>query len=91
MAASGMGKTHLMQAIGHDVKRRQPHASITYISGEKFTNEMINSVRYDKMTGFRDKYRNTDVLLLSTTSSSSPARSGRRKSSSTRSTLCTRA
>jgi chromosomal replication initiator protein len=61
---SGMGKTHLMQAIGHDVKRRQPHASITYISGEKFTNEMINSVRYDKMTTFRDKYRNTDVLLV---------------------------
>jgi chromosomal replication initiator protein len=61
---SGMGKTHLMQAIGHDVKRRQPHASITYISGEKFTNEMINSVRYDKMTTFRDKYRTTDVLLV---------------------------
>ncbi len=61
---SGMGKTHLMQAIGHDVKRRQSHASITYISGEKFTNEMISSVRYDKMTTFRDKYRNTDVLLV---------------------------
>jgi chromosomal replication initiator protein len=61
---SGMGKTHLMQAIGHDVKRRQPHASISYLSGEKFTNEMINSVRYDKMTTFRDKYRNTDVLLV---------------------------
>jgi chromosomal replication initiator protein len=61
---SGMGKTHLMQAIGHDVKRRQPHASISYISGEKFTNEMINSVRYDKMTTFRDKYRTTDVLLV---------------------------
>ena len=39
----GMGKTHLMHAIGHDVKRRQPHASISYVSGEKFTNEMINS------------------------------------------------
>ncbi|WP_263373535.1 chromosomal replication initiator protein DnaA [Granulicella aggregans] len=61
---SGMGKTHLMQAIGHDVKRRQPHASISYLSGEKFTNEMINSVRYDKMTTFRDKYRTTDVLLI---------------------------
>src|SRR6201985_1782073 len=60
----GMGKTHLMHAIGHDVKRRQPHASISYISGEKFTNEMINSVRYDKMTGFRDKYRFVDVLLI---------------------------
>jgi chromosomal replication initiator protein len=61
---SGMGKTHLMQAVGHDVKRRQPHASISYVSGEKFTNEMINSVRYDKMTSFRDKYRNVDVLLI---------------------------
>src|SRR5277367_2875092 len=60
----GMGKTHLMHAIGHDVKRRQPHASICYVSGEKFTNEMINSVRYDKMTTFRDKFRNVDVLLI---------------------------
>ena len=60
----GMGKTHLMQAIGHDVKRRQPHASISYVSGEKFTNEMINSVRYDKMTGFRDRFRTVDVLLI---------------------------
>jgi len=59
-----MGKTHLMHAIGHDVKRRQPHASICYVSGEKFTNEMINSVRYDKMTSFRDKFRNVDVLLI---------------------------
>ncbi len=60
----GMGKTHLMHAIGHDVKRRQPHASISYVSGEKFTNEMINSVRYDKMTTFRDRFRNVDVLLI---------------------------
>ena len=60
----GMGKTHLMHAIGHEVKRRQPHASICYVSGEKFTNEMINSVRYDKMTSFRDKFRNVDVLLI---------------------------
>jgi chromosomal replication initiator protein len=60
----GMGKTHLMHAIGHLVKHRMPHAGITYVSGEKFTNEMINSVRYDKMTGFRDRYRNTDVLLI---------------------------
>ena len=60
----GMGKTHLMQAIGHHVKARQPHAAISYVSGEKFTNEMINSVRYDKMTSFRDKYRHVDVLLI---------------------------
>jgi chromosomal replication initiator protein len=60
----GMGKTHLMQAIGHEVKRRQPLASICYISSEKFTNEMINSLRYDKMGSFRDKFRNVDVLLV---------------------------
>jgi chromosomal replication initiator protein len=60
----GMGKTHLMQAIGHEVKRRQPHASICYASSEKFTNEMINSLRYDRMTSFRDKFRNVDVLLI---------------------------
>jgi len=60
----GMGKTHLLHAIGHDVKRRQPQSSICYVSGEKFTNEMINSVRYDKMTSFRDKFRNVDVLLI---------------------------
>ncbi|MCI0349042.1 MAG: chromosomal replication initiator protein DnaA [Acidobacteriales bacterium] len=60
----GMGKTHLMQAIGHEVKRRQPEAAICYLSSEKFTNEMINSLRYDKMTSFRDKFRNVDVLLV---------------------------
>jgi chromosomal replication initiator protein len=54
----------LMQAIGHEVKRRQPQASICYISSEKFTNEMINSLRYDKMISFRDKFRNVDVLLI---------------------------
>src|SRR5882757_9984415 len=60
----GMGKTHLMQAIGHEVKKHMPHASICYLSTEKFTNEMINSLRYDKMTSFRDKFRNVDVLLI---------------------------
>jgi chromosomal replication initiator protein len=60
----GMGKTHLMHAVGHHVKLRTPHAAISYISGEKFTNEMINSVRYDKMTTFRDKFRTVDILLI---------------------------
>jgi chromosomal replication initiator protein len=60
----GLGKTHLMQAIGHQVKLRMPHAAISYVTGEKFTNEMINSVRYDKMTSFRDRYRGVDVLLI---------------------------
>jgi chromosomal replication initiator protein len=60
----GMGKTHLMQAIGHEVKRRTPQAAICYVSSEKFTNEMINSLRYDKMISFRDKFRTMDVLLI---------------------------
>lgn len=49
----GMGKTHLMQAIGHEIKMRSPQSAICYVSSEKFTNEMINSLRYDKMTSFR--------------------------------------
>ena len=53
-----------MHAIGHEVKRHQPQASICYVSSEKFTNEMINSLRYDRMSSFRDKYRSVDVLLI---------------------------
>jgi chromosomal replication initiator protein len=60
----GMGKTHLMHAIGHEVKRRQPMASICYVSAEKFTNEMITSLRNDRMTSFRDRFRSVDVLLI---------------------------
>ncbi|HXY10221.1 MAG TPA: chromosomal replication initiator protein DnaA [Terriglobales bacterium] len=60
----GMGKTHLMQAIGHEISKRQPQAAICYVSSDKFTNDMINSLRYDKMTSFRDKFRNMDVLLI---------------------------
>ena len=60
----GMGKTHLMQAIGHEIKKRQPGLSICYVSSERFTNDMINALRYSKMTGFRDRYRTMDVLLV---------------------------
>ncbi len=60
----GMGKTHLMQAIGHEIKKQQPEKSICYVSSERFTNDMINALRYSKMTGFRDKYRTMDVLLM---------------------------
>ncbi len=62
----GLGKTHLMHAIGHEVKRRQPGAAIRYVTGEAFTNEMISCVRnqHDGMTGFRDRYRSMDVLLI---------------------------
>ena len=60
----GMGKTHLMQAIGHEIKKRQPNKSICYVSSERFTNDMINALRYSKMTSFRDRYRTMDVLLV---------------------------
>jgi len=60
----GMGKTHLMQAIGHEIKKRSPECSICYVSSERFTNDMINALRYSKMTSFRDKYRTMDVLLV---------------------------
>ena len=60
----GMGKTHLMQAIGHEIKRRQPSCNICYVTGEKFTNELITSIRNDRMTSFRDRFRTVDVLLI---------------------------
>src|ERR1700756_5327490 len=60
----GMGKTHLMQAIGHEIKKGKPELSICYGSSERFTNDMINALRYSKMTGFRDRYRTMDVLLM---------------------------
>jgi len=60
----GMGKTHLMQAIGHCIKRRNPALRLTYVSAEKFTNEVITSLRFDRMISFRERYRNVDVLLV---------------------------
>ena len=60
----GMGKTHLMQAIGHEVKKHEASMSICYVSTEKFTNEMINALRYNRMSNFREKYRTMDVLLI---------------------------
>jgi chromosomal replication initiator protein len=60
----GMGKTHLMQAIGHLIKKRNPAMRLTYISAEKFTNEVINSLRFDRMTSFRDRFRTVDILLV---------------------------
>jgi len=60
----GMGKTHLMQAVGHLIKHRSPAIRLTYISAEKFTNEVINSLRFDRMISFRDRFRTVDVLLV---------------------------
>jgi chromosomal replication initiator protein len=60
----GLGKTHLMQAIGHDLKRRNPVLRLTYISAEKFTNEVIASIRFERMAALRDRFRNMDVLMV---------------------------
>jgi chromosomal replication initiator protein len=60
----GMGKTHLMQAIGHLVKARNPSLRLTYISAEEFTNQVISSIRFDRMTTFRERFRCVDVLLV---------------------------
>lgn len=60
----GLGKTHLMHAIGHYVLDHNPSAKVVYLSSEKFTNEFINSIRDNKAGEFRDKYRKVDVLLI---------------------------
>ena len=60
----GLGKTHLMHACGHAIKQRNPHLRVSYLSSEHFMNELINSIRYDKTQGFREKYRSVDVLLI---------------------------
>lgn len=60
----GLGKTHLMHAIGHYVIEHNQNAKVVYLSSEKFTNEFINSIRDNKTGDFRNKYRNVDVLLI---------------------------
>ncbi len=60
----GLGKTHLLHAIGHFIRRRSPHMQISYISAEQFMNELVNSIRFDRTMHFREKYRNIDVLLM---------------------------
>ena len=60
----GLGKTHLMHAIAHYTLSQNPNAKVVYVSSEKFTNELINSIREYKNEEFRNKYRNIDVLLI---------------------------
>ena len=60
----GLGKTHLMHAIGHYVLRHDQSLKLTYISSERFMNEMINAVRFDRVLDFRERYRSVDVLLV---------------------------
>lgn len=60
----GLGKTHLMHAIGHYIQSQNPLSKVLYVSSEKFTNELINAIKDDKNEEFRYKYRNIDVLLI---------------------------
>ncbi len=60
----GLGKTHLMHAIGQRVRELNRHLRLSYISSERFMNELINAIRYDQTMTFREKYRSIDVLLI---------------------------
>ena len=60
----GLGKTHLMHAIGHQVIKNNPNSNVLYVTSEKFTNQLINAIKDNKNEQFRNKYRNIDVLLI---------------------------
>jgi chromosomal replication initiator protein len=60
----GLGKTHLMHAIGHYIHARNKQLNLVYISTDRFINEMINAIRFDRLPAFRAKYRSIDVLLV---------------------------
>lgn len=60
----GLGKTHLMHAIGHYILTHSPGLKLTYISAERFMNEVINAIRYDRILEFRERYRGVDILLV---------------------------
>ena len=61
---AGLGKTHLMHAIGHYILQQNPKTKVLYVSSEMFTNELIKAIREDKNVEFRNKYRSIDVLLI---------------------------
>ena len=61
---AGLGKTHLMHAIGHYILQQNPRSKVLYVSSEMFTNELIKAIREDKNVEFRNKYRSIDVLLI---------------------------
>ena len=60
----GLGKTHLMHAVGHYIVQQARSLKLTYVSSERFMNEMINALRYERILDFRERYRNVDVLLV---------------------------
>ena len=59
-----MGKTHLMQAIGHFARQKNSSKKVAYITCEEFTNQLINSIQRSKTLEFRNKFRNIDILLI---------------------------
>ena len=61
---AGLGKTHLIQAIGHQIREANPSTRVVYMSADSFVTELIASIRYDRMQSFRDRYRSVDALLL---------------------------
>jgi chromosomal replication initiator protein len=61
---AGLGKTHLIQAIGHQIREAKPSMRVVYMSADSFVTELIASIRYDRMQSFRDRYRSVDALLL---------------------------
>ena len=61
---AGLGKTHLIQAIGQQIKAEKPHMRIVYVSAEYFVTEVITSIRYDRMQQFRERYRSADAFIL---------------------------
>ena len=60
----GLGKTHLLHAIGQEILRSRPHLRVLYLAAEPFVNELINSIRFDRMPQFRERYRTIDVLMI---------------------------
>lgn len=60
----GLGKTHLLHAIGQEIVRSRPQLRVLYLAAEQFVNELINSIRFDRMPAFRERYRTIDVLMI---------------------------
>jgi chromosomal replication initiator protein len=61
---AGLGKTHLIQALGQQLRMNNPTAKVVYVSGDAMVTEIISSIRYDRMQSFRDRYRSSDALLV---------------------------
>jgi len=60
----GLGKTHMMQAVGNEIMLRNPNLTVAYLTSELFMNELVSAIRFDRIHQFRNKYRNIDVLMI---------------------------